>query len=75
MYKKAIITADFPVLKEVLNGKNSILVPSDKYEEWGKAIYGLMDEGIRGSIAEKAYRDFKKKYSCYKRTILILESL
>lgn len=58
-YKKAIISSDLPVLREVLNSKNSILVESENIENWVNAINRLRNQEIRDSIAENALRDFK----------------
>lgn len=61
--KKAIISSDLPVLREVLNEKNSILVDSNYIEEWQNAIRKLKDSAFRKKISQKAYEDFMTKYS------------
>ena len=45
-HKKAIISSDLPVLREVLNNKNSILVECDNIDQWNAAINKLKYEQI-----------------------------
>jgi len=40
-HKKPIIASDLPVLREVLNNNNAILIPPDDIDAWVKAIYKL----------------------------------
>jgi len=42
--KKPIIASDLPVLREVLNNNNAILIPPDDIDAWVKAIYKLKNE-------------------------------
>ena len=66
--RKPIISTDLPVLREVLNDKNAILV---QYEvcEWEKAILKIYkDKKFGKSIAENAYHDLKSKYTWKKRS-------
>ncbi len=62
-YKKAIITSDFPVIREVLNEKNSILVKADDIDAWCKAINKLKDEKLRKQLSDNAYKLFMDKYT------------
>ena len=64
---KAIVSSDLPVLREVLNRENSILVKSNAVAEWEKAIVSLKDKIFRERIGQKAYDDFNKKYTWDKR--------
>ena len=57
-HKKAIIASDLPVLKEVLNEKNSILVKYDSESEWIDAIEKLKDSNNREIISKQALSDF-----------------
>ena len=61
--KKAIISSDLPVLREVLNEENSILVDYDNIEEWKEAIENLQNLDLRAKISQRAYTDFITKYS------------
>ena len=58
-YKKPIIASDIPVLREVLNEKNSILVKYDDIEAWINSIEALKDPKKREEIASQALCDFK----------------
>ena len=57
-HKKAIIASDLPVLKEVLNEKNSILVKCDSKNEWIDAIENLKNPRNREKISKQALSDF-----------------
>ena len=70
--KKAIICSDLPVLREVLNDSNAILVSPLKIQEWIAAIEKLMDDRIRARFAASAYDDVKKNYTWNKRAHNIL---
>jgi glycosyltransferase involved in cell wall biosynthesis len=62
--KKAIISSDLPVLREVLNCENSILVKPDNVSDWVNAIIKLATEKeFRERIATNAYEEFKLKYT------------
>ena len=56
--KKPIIASDLPVIREVLNEKNSILVESDNIELWVNSIKKLQNLKIRELIANQAFIDF-----------------
>ena len=71
--KKPIISSDFKVLREVLNENNSILVPPDDVDAWGKAIKKLEIKDVREKLANQAFEDFKEKYTWKKRVERILE--
>lgn len=70
-HQKAIIASDLPVLREILNKKNSILVECDNITEWVKAIEKLKDLKIREEIARQAFRDFKN-YSWKNRALNLI---
>ncbi|MCD8568755.1 MAG: glycosyltransferase [Geovibrio sp.] len=71
--KKPIICSDLPVLREVLNENNSILVQCDSTGEWVEAISRLKDEQLRGKLAAKAYDDFSEHYTWLKRAESVLK--
>ena len=58
--KKPIIASNLPVIKEVLNEKNSILIDTDNVNLWISSINKLRDVKIRQSIANQALADFHK---------------
>ena len=59
-HKKAIISSDLPVLREVLNETNSILVNPENSIEWIEAIKKLKDENLREKLSNQALSDFEK---------------
>ena len=57
--KKAIVSSNMPVIQEVLNESNSILVEPDNIKEWSDAINSLYnDKNKREKIAKNSYNDF-----------------
>ena len=58
--KKPIIASDLPVIREVLNEKNSILVECDNTNLWLRAINYLRKSENREIIANQALLDFSK---------------
>lgn len=56
--ERAIISSDLPVLKEVLNSNNAILLPYDDLDSWINAIKNLQsDPGLRTRLAKHARQD------------------
>ena len=68
-----IIASDFPVIREVLNEENSVLVPSDNFDAWIEAIEKLKDKKEREILAENAYKLFVKKYTWKSRAENIIK--
>lgn len=73
-HKKAIISSDLSVLREVLNENNSILVGYNDYEAWINAIIKLKDENLRNKLALNACNDFKY-FSWNNRAQLIIKAM
>ena len=57
-HKKSIIASDLPVLREVLNEKNSILVKCDDVNAWVNAIKKFKNISYRESVSKQALIDF-----------------
>ena len=74
-YGKTIIASDFPVIREVLNDNNSILVKSDSVEDWILAIEKLKDEKLRGTLADNAYKLLIKEYTWKSRAEKIIKMI
>jgi glycosyltransferase involved in cell wall biosynthesis len=72
---KCIICSDIPVLREVLNEDNSILVAPDDATEWNKALSLCNDEELRSRLASKAYQDFINNYTWKKRAELSIKDI
>ena len=71
-HRKPIIVSDLPVIREVLNEKNSILVECEDIELWVNAIKKLQNLKNRELIANQALIDFQN-YSWKNRALLILK--
>lgn len=72
-HKKAIVSSDISVLREVLNEENSILVDPENTEEWIKAIKRLRDSQYRQKLSIHALRDFTQ-YAWKKRAKELLKN-
>lgn len=73
--KKPIVASDLPVIHEILNETNAMLVNPDDPDEWVDAINELRDEKCREKLAEKAYIDFSNSYTWKQRTELVLSGI
>ena len=71
-HKKPIVASDLPVIREVLNKSNSILVKSDDIKLWINSIEKLKDLKNRESISNQALSDFYN-YSWKNRAFLVLK--
>lgn len=74
-HKKAIISSDLPVLREVLNKSNALLVQCDDFRQWANAIKSLQDKNKRGKIAQKAFNDFMTGYTWKIRAEQVLSNV
>lgn len=70
-HKKPIIASDIPVLREILNEKNSILVKYDDVTSWINSIENLRDLEKREKISSNALYDFKP-YTWKNRAKLVI---
>ena len=71
-HKKPIIASDLPVIREVLNDKNSILVEPDNIDLWIKSLKKLRVSKNRELIASKALIDFRN-YTWNNRANLVIK--
>ena len=71
-HKKPIIASDLPVIREVLNEKNSILLKCDDIDLWINSIKNLKNLKNRDLIANQALSDFYN-YSWKNRALLVLK--
>jgi glycosyltransferase involved in cell wall biosynthesis len=72
---RAIISSDLPVLREVLNDENAILLPPENVDAWKKAIIALWkDVQRRDGLAARA-RQQAHQFSWEKRACRILEGI
>ncbi|MHA1932082.1 MAG: glycosyltransferase, partial [Promethearchaeota archaeon] len=56
--KRPIISSDLPVIREVLNESNSLLVDPEDINSWIEAIRKLQDPKLREKLSVNAYEDF-----------------
>ncbi len=71
-HKKPIIASDLPVIREVLNESNSLLVECDNIDLWINSLKKLRVSKNRELIANKALIDFSN-YSWNNRAILVIK--
>ncbi|MFT5465689.1 MAG: glycosyltransferase involved in cell wall biosynthesis [Verrucomicrobiales bacterium] len=70
---RPMICSDLPVLREVLNDKNALLVQPEDVDGWVTAIAQLRDNRELGAkIAESALADFEENYTWDKRAERVL---
>ncbi len=59
--KRAIISSDLPVIREVLNSTNAMLCPAEDIEAWSQALGTLIiEEEKRHALAEQAWQDIQQ---------------
>lgn len=69
---RAILSSDLPVLREVLNEENAILLPPDDVDAWAAALRALQtDDPRRAALAAQA-RAAAQRYSWRSRAARIL---
>lgn len=66
--EKPIIASDLPVIREILNDRNALLVSPYHIDEWVKSVEKLMEnETLAATLAKEAYQDFNSHYTWLKR--------
>jgi glycosyltransferase involved in cell wall biosynthesis len=73
--RRVIVASDLPVLREVLNEGNSLLVSPDDPEAWTAAIRTCADSQLRARLATAAYEDFLANYTWDKRAARALQGV
>lgn len=72
---RAIVSSDLPVLREILNSENSILLPPDEIDAWVSTLQNLYSNGtLREGLAKQALQDVKQ-YSWEARAQNIFDGL
>ena len=55
---RAVVSADLPVIREVLNDRNAVFCPPDDVDAWRSALESLLDDARqRSALGEEAKRD------------------
>ena len=70
-----IICSDIPVLREILNKNNAILVPPDDLDAWCSALDKLENSHRRKKLGTNAYKDLRTNYTWEIRAKNILNEL
>ena len=71
--KRAIISSDRPVIREVLNASNAMLCPPEDVDAWSQALGCLIfDQEKRQALADQAWLDIQH-YTWLERTRKALE--
>ena len=73
-HKKPIIASDFPVIREVLNEKNSILVKYNDIDLWLSSIKHLKNSKFRNTISNQVLSDFNK-FTWKNRVLELLDDI
>lgn len=73
--KKAIIASDLPVLREVLNESNAILIDPEDINGWTETIKRLQNTNLREKLANKAYEDFISKHTWAQRARIVIQNV
>jgi glycosyltransferase involved in cell wall biosynthesis len=73
--QRPILCSDLPVLREVLNEANALLLPPQEIAAWAEALMRLANDASLGNtLAERAYQDVQQ-YTWERRAALILSDL
>jgi glycosyltransferase involved in cell wall biosynthesis len=71
--RRAIISSDLPVIREVLNPSNACLCPPDNIEVWSETLGSLIyDQERRLNLADQAWQDIQQ-YTWLERARKALE--
>lgn len=74
--KKAIVASDLPVLREVLDDTNAVLVPPEDERAWTAAIRMLIDDPPRRAVlGEAAHADLVEQYTWRRRAERVLKGI
>ena len=73
--RRAILSSDLPVVREVIGEQNAVLCPPDDLPAWSQALRGLLaEESLRQHLAEQAWQDVQQ-YTWEARALRSLEGL
>ncbi len=72
---RAILSSDLPVLREVLNPANAILLPPEDVHAWEQAVQSMQSDPARCAVLGKQARADAEKYTWERRARHILEGL
>ncbi len=73
--RRPMVISDLPVLREVVNERNAIIVSADDPDQWRQALVQLQDPVLRERLAEAAHEDFLRSYTWTARAQAVLRCL
>ena len=72
---RPIVTSDLPILREILNEQNAVILPADDLPTWVTALSGLQRSPRQRAVLAKAARQTAAEYTWEKRAQRILLDL
>lgn len=72
---RPIVSSDLPILGEVLNEKNAVILPSNNAAAWAEALRALQKSASQRGALAKAAKATAKQYTWEKRAERLLEGL
>lgn len=72
-YGKPMVVSNYPVIREVLNDSNSMLVKSDDLNAWVDALKLLKNDTVRQQMGSNAYAHFIENYTWSSRVKEIIK--
>ena len=73
---RAIVASDLPIIREILNETNAVLVPHNDVYQWGERIRQLAgNHELLRQLAEQGNTDFVRYYTYLGRVNSILKSI
>ena len=72
---RVIMASDLPVLREVLNPKNAVLLPADMADKWLEALIEIKENPDHWNLLAETARRLSAKYSWKSRAEKIVKNL
>lgn len=72
---RPIVSSDLPILREVLNEKNAVILPSNDAAAWADALRRLQKSASKRAALAKAAKATAKQYTWEKRAEHLLQGL
>ena len=72
---RVILASNLPVLGEILNSKNSVLLPAGRVDKWTEALFAIKENPARWKQLAVAARQQSRDYTWESRAAKILDNL
>ena len=72
---RVILASDLPVLGEILNSKNALLLPTDRVDKWIEALVSVKENPSHWKLLAETARLQSRDYTWESRAAKILENL